>query len=374
MAPLKDILILDFSTLLPGPMATLFLADAGAEVIKIERPGSGDEMRSYVPRVGGEGVNFAMLNRGKRSLAIDLKNPDERSRLLPLIRRADVIVEQFRPGVMARLGLGYEDVRAIKPDIVYCSISGWGAHGPKSMEAGHDLNYLAETGVLGLSLGADGAPVLPPILAADIAGGAYPATINILLALRHRDRTGEGARIDVAMGENLYPFLYWALGNAHALDRWPVPGGETVTGGTPRYQIYRTRDGRHIAAAPLEDKFWDNFTRTIGLAAEFRDDARDPEASRRAVAELIAGRDAADWADAFRGMDVCCSVVLTLKEALADPHWSARGIFDSETELADKRIPALPSVIAPQFRSPHSVPRAPRLGGDNPTLPDHRAS
>jgi crotonobetainyl-CoA:carnitine CoA-transferase CaiB-like acyl-CoA transferase len=365
MSPLKDILILDFSTLLPGPMATLFLADAGAEVIKIERPPAGDEMRAYRPEVAGESVNFGMLNRGKESLSIDIKQPGAMARLRPLLEKADVMVEQFRPGVMARLGLGYEDVRKINPDIIYCSINGWGSSGPKSAEAGHDLNYMAETGVLGLSIDGTGAPILPPILAADIAAGAYPAMINILLALRRRDRTHEGCWIDVSMGENLFPFLYWALGNAHALDRWPVAGGETVTGGTPRYQIYRTRDGRHIAAAPLEEKFWRNFTGILGLPPELADDGRDPGATRAAVAAVIASRDAEEWAAAFRGVDVCCSVVLTLQEALADPHWAARGLFDRSLTLGGRQVPALPSIVAPALREAGTRGRSPALGQMN---------
>lgn len=365
MAPLKDVLILDFSTLLPGPMATLCLADAGATVIKIERPGRGDEMRAYAPAVGPDSVNFQMLNRGKRSLAVDLKAPDAKARLRPLIEKADVIIEQFRPGVMARLGFGFEDARAVNPDIIYCSITGWGQTGPKSEEAGHDLNYMAETGVLGLSVGADGAPILPPVLAADIAGGAYPATINILLALLRREKTGEGAWIDVAMGENLFPFLYWALGNAQAVGRWPLAGGETVTGGTPRYAIYRTREGRHIAAAPLEQKFWETFTRIIGLPDHLRDDSRDPAATREAVGALIGAQDAAHWRAAFLGEDVCCSLVRDLKEALADPHWCARGVFDRRLGMGEREIPALPSVVAPSLRVKDKAARAPALGEAN---------
>ncbi|MFA5522096.1 MAG: CaiB/BaiF CoA-transferase family protein [Castellaniella sp.] len=366
MPPLNDILVLDFSTLLPGPMASLCLADAGARVIKVERPPDGDIMRSYEPAIDGTSINFGMLNRGKSSLGIDLKAPGAREQLLPLLRRADILIEQFRPGVMDRLGLAYADVQAIKPDIIYCSINGWGSTGPKSGLAGHDLNYMAETGVLGLSVDATGAPLLPPLLAADIAGGAWPAVINILLALRKRDQTGAGCWIDVAMGENLFPFLYWALGNAHALQRWPVPGGETVTGGSPRYQIYRTRDGRHLAAAPLEEPFWRNFTTIIGLDPTLIDDARDPEATRRAVAERIAARDGRDWMKAFHGVDVCCSLVLTLQEALADPHWQARGIFGRTLDMGAQTVPALPSIVSPALRDPGQSTAAPALGALDP--------
>src|SRR3954470_10543807 len=175
MQPLKGVRVLDFSTLLPGPLATLILAEAGAEVIKIERPGRGDEMRSYEPKFGTDSVNFAMLNRGKRSIALDLKDKAALGKLKPLLVTADVVVEQFRPGVMDRLGLGYESLSKINPRIIYCAITGLGQDGPSALVAAPDLNYVAQQGLLGLAAGADGAPVVPPALIADIAGGTYPA-------------------------------------------------------------------------------------------------------------------------------------------------------------------------------------------------------
>lgn len=233
--PLAGVKVLDFSTLLPGPLATLILAEAGAEVIKIERPGRGDEMRSYVPKFGTDSVNFALLNRGKKSIAIDLKDAAARESLMPLIKEADVIVEQFRPGVMDRLGLGYDALAKVNPRIIYCALTGYGQHGPRAQVAAHDINYVAESGMLSLAAGADGAPVLPPALIADIGGGTYPAVINILLALRARDATGRGCKLDVAMGDNLFTFMYWCIGNGLAASQWPTPGGDLVTGGTARY-------------------------------------------------------------------------------------------------------------------------------------------
>src|SRR5439155_4536112 len=215
MQPLEGLLVLDFSTLLPGPMATLLLAEAGAEVVKVERP-SGEEMRSYRPRWGRESVNFALLNRGKKSLALDLKSDEDRKKLAPLLARADVIVEQFRPGVMARLGLDYDDIARINPRMIYCSISGYGQDGPKRDVAGHDLNYVGDTGLLALSMGSTRNPVVPPALIADIAGGAYPTVMNVLLALQQRARTGRGCYCDIAMAGNLFPFTYWGLGNGFA--------------------------------------------------------------------------------------------------------------------------------------------------------------
>jgi alpha-methylacyl-CoA racemase len=197
MRPLAGIKVVDFSTLLPGPLASLILAEGGAEVIKVERPDPGDELRSYEPRFGQASAGFALLNRGKRSIALDLKASGARERFMPLLRSADVLIEQFRPGVMDRLGLGYATLAAVNPRLIYCSITGYGQSGPKSQVAAHDLNYLAETGVLHLAAGADGAPMVPPALIADIAGGSYPAALNILLALRARDASGRGCHLDM---------------------------------------------------------------------------------------------------------------------------------------------------------------------------------
>lgn len=370
--PLDGILVLDFSTLLPGPMATLLLAEAGAEVVKVERPGRGEEMRTYEPRWGGHAVNFAMLNRGKKSLALDLKSAADRERLQPLLEKADVVIEQFRPGVMARLGLDYESLRAINPDIIYCSVTGYGQSGPKRDQAGHDLNYVGDSGMLALSMGPAEHPVLPPALIADIGGGAYPAVMNILLALQQRERTGQGCHIDVAMADNLFSFMYWAIGNGLGAGEWPGNGTDLVTGGTPRYRLYATRDRRIVAACPLEQKFWEAFCRIIDLDPELRDDGRDQGATTRRVAEIIASRDAAEWADRFATEDCCCTVAAHLQDALADPHFRARGLF-AHRLVGDngEELPALPVPISPEFRAAPDQPLpAPRLGADNGAMLD----
>jgi alpha-methylacyl-CoA racemase len=368
MRPLEGIRVLDFSTLLPGPLATLMLAEAGAEVIKIERPGRGDEMRSYAPKFGADSVNFAMLNRGKRSIAIDLKDKAAAAKLRPLIESADVIVEQFRPRVMDRLGLGYDALAKINPRLVYCAITGYGQSGPRADVAAHDLNYIAEAGLLSLAAGSDGAPVPPPALIADIGGGTYPAVINILLALRDRDRTGKGCKLDVAMADNLFAFMYWAMGNGEVAGEWPKPGGELVTGGSPRYNVYRTRDGKFVAAAPLEQKFWENFCALIGLAPALSDDARDPAATRRAVAGKIEARTADEWRAVFAGKDVCCCVMATLEEALRDAHFKSRGVFGAKLTADGKETTALPVPVAPQFRAQAGSVGYPALGEANSLL------
>ena len=230
MQPLSGILVLDFTTLLPGPLATLMLAEAGAEVIKIERP-EGEDMRAMPPLLDGEAAVFALLNRGKKSLMLDLKNESDRNKLQPLIEKADVIVEQFRPGVMKRLKLGFEDVRRINPRIVYCSISGYGQSGPRAGEAGHDINYQSLTGLLALQPGPIEKPVIPPALVADIGGGTMPAVINILLGLRQRDATGEGVHLDIAMTDAMFTFAWYAYAIGNATGKFPAPGELRLVGG-----------------------------------------------------------------------------------------------------------------------------------------------
>lgn len=368
MRPLEGVRVLDFSTLVPGPLATLLLVDAGAEVLKIERPGRGDEMRGYEPKCGPDSLSFALLNRGKRSITLDLKAPDAVERLMPLLRTADVLVEQYRPGVMDRLGLGYEALAAINPGLIYCSITGYGQSGPKAQSAGHDLNFVADSGMLSLATGADGAPVLPPVQVGDIGGGAYPAVVNILLALLERNRSGKGCHLDIAMAENAFAFQYWAFGTALAGGQGPRPGGELLTGGSPRHQIHRTADGRFVAAAPLEDKFWDRFCTIIGLPDDLRDDARNPAATLQAVSAIMASRDAAHWRAAFAGEDVCCSIVSTMQEAMADDHFAARGLFARGLVVDGRTVPALPTPIAAGLRADEAESGYPALGEANGLL------
>lgn len=367
--PLAGVRVVDFSTLLPGPMATLILAEAGAEVIKLERPGSGEDMRAYPPMVTEDsGVNFALLNRGKRSLAVDLKDPATVERVKGLIQDADVLVEQFRPGVMDRLGLGYETLKALNPALVYCSITGFGQTGPKADLAAHDLNYMSETGILNLGADSRGDPVLPPVLVADIGGGTMPAVISILLALRDAEKTGEGAHLDVAMADNLFAWGYWALGERAAGKGDPKPGGELVTGGSPRYQVYRCADGRWLACAPLEPKFWTNFCEVIGLDPALRDDARDPDATRRAVAAIVGAKSSAAWLTAFEGVDACVTLVKSISEAAEDPHFRERRLFAGSMRAGDTAMVPLPPPIAPIYRDPEGGQSFPALGDANADL------
>jgi alpha-methylacyl-CoA racemase len=362
MQPLSGLVVLDFTTLLPGPLASLMLAEAGAEVLKIERPG-GEDARHFPPLIDGESAIFGMLNRGKKGLTLDLKSDADRARLKPLLGRADILLEQFRPGVMARLGLGYDDVRAINPRLIYCSISGYGQGGPRAGEAGHDINYIGNTGLLDLQPGPASAPVVPPMLAADIAGGSFPAVINILLALRARDQTGHGCHIDIAMSDAMFTFGWAALAIGAATGKFPKPGEMWLVGGSPRYQLYPTKDGKLVACGALEPKFWVAFTKAIGLPEQFADDLHDPKATRAAVAILIGARSADEWRPIFAAADCCTTIVVPLEQAMRDPHFVERGLFDHTVESASgKTFPAVPLPIAPQFRNKPGAKKAPPLG------------
>jgi crotonobetainyl-CoA:carnitine CoA-transferase CaiB-like acyl-CoA transferase len=350
MKPLEGVLVADFTTLLPGPLATLMLAEAGAEVVKIERP-EGDYARMMLPQVGGHSVGFAMLNRGKKSLIADLKTDEGRAAVADLVRRADILVEQFRPGVMDRLGFGWEAVRALNPKIVYCSISGYGQDGPRREEAGHDLNYIAATGLLSLSPGPPDRPVVPPALIADIGGGTFPAVINILLALRQRDRTGEGVRIDIAMTDAMFTFAWYALTGFAATGKAPKQSDLRYVGASPRYRLYPTKDGKLVACAALEPHFWNAFCAVIGLSKELALDSRDPDATRAAIQKIIAAETSDYWRPKLAEADCCVTIVATLEEALADPHFVERGLFAHKVEMPNgQKINAMPLPIEPSLR------------------------
>lgn len=368
MLPLDDVRVLDFSFHLPGPLASLILAEAGATVIKVERPGTGDELRLFPPMKEGENLGFAMLNRGKRSVALDLKSPDAVARLEPLIREADVVVEQFRPGVMDRLGLGYEAMCAINPAIIYCSITGYGQTGPDRMKAGHDLNYCAETGLLSLAGDMRGVPVVPPTTFADIAGGSYPAVMSILMALRRRDRSGGGIHLDIPMSANLFPMQYWAIAEMAVSGRAPGPAASLLSGGSPRYALYRAADGRFIAAAPLEDRFWAVFCDRIGLPDPLRNDGADPLATRAAIAKRIADRPAGAWLSVL-GDDCCCTIVASMDEALGNQHFHAAGLFAGRvTTPAGQELTAIDVPIPACLRRSDTSLPAPSVGADNGSL------
>lgn len=352
MTPLSGLRVVDFSTLLPGPLASLILAEAGADVLKVERPGHGDESRIMSP------VLFAMLNRGKRSMALDLGAECGRAAALGVIKDADVLIEQFRPGVMDRLGLGWAAMQVLNPRLIYCSITGYGQTGPLAHVAGHDINYQAESGLLASAQG------MPHVLVADIMGGAYPAALNILLALAARDKDGAGRHLDVAMTDNVLPAMALDLAGQTAEGRAAPLSKEFFMGASPRYGLYGTRDGRRMAVGAVEDRFWRVLCGLMDLPPALWDDRRAPEATAAALAERFAQEDANHWVRRFEGHDLCCNLVRSPEEALASEHFAKRGGFARHVRAAsgDALWPALPLPLVAGLRDEIEIGKAPALG------------
>lgn len=353
--PLAGVRVLDFTTLLPGPLATLLLLEAGATVVKIEPPG-GDPIRHQGPNdAHGRSVVFQLLNRGKHLRTLDLKSADGLAQATELARSADILVEQFRPGVMDRLGLGAARLASLNPRLIYCSITGFGQSGPAAQRAGHDLNYVADAGLLANSVGRDGAPVLPATQVADIGGGSWPAVINLLLALFARERDGRGRRLDVAMADNLWPFQLMPLARYWADGVNAAPGHDALTGGLARYQLYETRDGRWLALGALEDRFLTRFAELAGLQRSVPSADR---LSREAIAARISERTAAEWMGVFKDEEVCVSLVRDLGEAIGAAALPSVRTFAGGRGSGDHGPPALPLPLDPGLRSP--------LGGESP--------
>ena len=365
---LSDIKVLDFSTLLPGPLASLFLSEMGAEVIKVERFKLGDEMRKKTPDIDGTNVSFAILNRGKKSIEINLKNNFQNEKLKKLIKEVDIVIEQFRPGVMKRLGLDYGSIKLINPKIIYVSITGYGQEGPKSNFAGHDLNYIGDTGLLSLSMGKEDNTVVPPALIADIGAGSYPAIMNILLALRKRDLNKEGSYIDISMTDGLFTFMFWALGKGFSKNEWPQNSDYYLSGGSPRYNIYETKDKRYLAVAPIEDRFWNKFCEVIDLDITYKGQKKTDQEIIEKVTSIIKTKTSSYWDKVFQKADCCCTVVKSLKEAVGDDHFISRNLFSKKVKINDETaLPSLPLPISKQFLSPKIIKSFPKLGEQNKT-------
>jgi alpha-methylacyl-CoA racemase len=367
-APLAGVRVLDLTRLLPGPFAGQTLAELGADVVKVEEPGLGDGSRTLPPFVNGVGLAFLATNRGKRSLALNLKAPSGREAFLRLADTADILLEGFRPGTLARLGLGYETLRARNPRLIICAITGYGQQGPYGQRAGHDLNYLGYAGLLGHLARPGAPPHNPGAQLADIAGGAMMAVIGTLAALVARGVSGHGQVVDVAMLDGsmaLAPLLM--AGAAHGLTE-AVPGAGLLTGALPGYNVYETADGRYVTLGALEPKFWTEFCRRAGRPdLEPRHFPRDDAERDATIHELSAHfrtktRD--EWLELLADVDACLGPVNTITEALADPQVQARGVIAGQTEGA----PLLRSVPLLSDAPPRLLDPAPRLGEHTSTI------
>ena len=352
MRPLDGITVLDLSRLLPGGAATLLLANFGAEVIKIEEPGAGDYGRSMPPFLDGEGAVFHLVNRGKKSVVLDLKNPREKEAFLRLVPRADVLVESFRPGVMARLGLDYETLRRLNERLIYVAITGYGQDGADSAIAGHDINYLAQGGVLDITGAEGGPPVIPGVQIADLAGGAMQAVIGVLLALTARARTGQGQRVDCSMLAGAAWLLPVPLAFYQATGALPERGTGVLTGRYACYHLYRCADGRWISVGALEPKFWAALCRGLGCEQFVADQFAEGDRRMDIIATLtriFETRAAGEWVERLRPYDACVAPVKNVGEIMRD-----LGLGKGE------------SVIIPNLSATPG-----RLGGTPPRLGEH---
>ena len=315
-----------FRFFFPGPDLTLALADHGAEVIKIEAP-DGDPGRKIGLSDGATTVFFRTLNRGKKSVVLNLKEARDRDRLLRLCATADVFVESFRPGVVDRLGVGYEHVARVNPAIVYCSINAFGNHGPYRDRPAHDLAIEAVTGILSLTLGDDGRPAVPGIPFADITAALHGLS-GILMALLKRQATGAGDYVEIAMHDALLAALPNVVGPVFAESREPEPKSERTTGGSAFYRLYDTRDGKQIALAGQEMKFVERVLAAIGRSDLLPLCARGPGPHQKPVMDclqqLFGGKSQADAVAWLAELDVCFAPVNSLVEALEDPNVAAR--------------------------------------------------
>lgn len=325
--PLAGVRVLDLSRLLPGPVATLHLADLGADVVKIEDTGAGDYARTMGDGRDGVSWFFRAVNRNKRGLTLDLKQSAGCEVLQRLVASADVLVESFRPGVMDRLGVGYAALAAINPRLVYCAITGYGQDGPWALRAGHDLNYIAQAGVLEQTGSAGGPPAIPALQIGDLLGGAMSAVAAILAALYRARATGEGGFVDVAMAESVLAHNLFPLFALQAGSEPPPRGGDLLTGGHANYGVYRTADGRYMAVGALEEKFWQLFCDAVGRPEWTPRYAETATPALRGELEaLFATRTQAEWTALFERVDCCVTPVLTTAEAIAHPQAQARAM------------------------------------------------
>jgi alpha-methylacyl-CoA racemase len=328
MPALDDVRVLDLTRLLPGPFCTMLLADFGADVVKIEDVTGGDYMRWMPPLVEGSSVMFHPINRNKRSLAVDLKNPLGREVFLRLVDTADVVVESFRPGVMDRLGIGFTALHERNPKIVLCSISGYGQDGPYRDRVGHDLNYAAVAGVLLLGGTADGAPAMPGLQVGDLGGGALHAALAIMVALHYAARTGEGQHCDVSMVDGLISWAAVHAAQLFATGEAPHPGDGRLTGRYPCYRIYRCADG-FLSVGALEPKFWQAFVEAIGVPEAGGDgfaEGADGERTVSLVQAVLLTRTRAGWQEALADHDVCVEPVLDIGQTFEHPQVRSRGM------------------------------------------------
>ena len=360
--PLAGVRVLDLTRLLPGGYCTLLLADLGADVIKVEEPGRGDYIRWTPPLVGGVSAAHRALNRGKRSITLNLKASGAAEVLRRLAIGADALIESFRPGVMDRLGVGFAALSEANPRLVYGAITGYGQDGPYADRAGHDIDYVGYGGALSMTGPPDGgAPVLPGVQVGDLGGGGMLGAIGVLAALVEAKGTGRGRFVDVSMLDGVVSWLSVHAGSFLATGVEPAPGVAPLGGGLACYRVYRARDGRYLSVGALEPKFWETLCSALGVD-ELAGRQFEPPSGQREVAarlqEVFETDDRAAWVERLEGIDACVAPVNSVGEALEDPHVRARGMV---AEVDGEPVGPGPAIKVSGFE-PARLTGAPGLG------------
>ena len=334
--PLEGIKILDLSTMLPGPFCSMILADFGAEVIKVEAVKGGDLFRGGVPKIGDTGGAFFQVNRNKKSITLNLKSEEGKEIFYKLAKDADVVLEQYRPGVVKKLGVDYETIKAINPKIVYCSLSGYGQTGPYRLTSGHDLNYISYAGILGLTARKGQTPTIPGVQIADIGGGALYAAIGILIALMGVKQNGVGQYVDTSMLDGAVSWLPVLANDYFVKGVSPKAAENILNGQNACYEVYETADGRYISIGAIEPHLWANFCDAIGKE-EFKLWQRDLTKQDEMFAclrEMFKSKTQAEWIEKLTGVDCCWAPVKNLEEVFADPQVLARDMVYEMTDPA----------------------------------------
>ena len=330
MGALKGVKVLDLSRLLPGPYCTLMMADYGAEVIKIEEPGQGDYIRWRKPAVEGIGARHLTINRNKKSIELNLKTDEGKEIFKKMAANADVILESFRPGVMDRLGLGYEEISKLNERIIYCSLTGYGQTGPYRNLPGHDINYIGYSGILGLIGEKDGKPIVPGVQIADIGGGALMALSGICMALFHKERTGKGQYIDVSMMDGAVTWLYAAASDYFASGKVPERGSNRLDGYFAFYNVYGTKDNKYLSVGASEFKFWKRICELVERP-EWIPLHEGPEEIqeklKQDLTQLFKQENQQYWIDLLASEDTCVSPVNDIDEIFNNPQIIERELF-----------------------------------------------
>ncbi len=358
---LSGIIIIDMSRLLPGPLGTQVLADLGADVLKIEEVNGGDYIRWIEPLGKQDSGNFLALNRNKRSMKLDLRQEAGKEILRKLVSQADVLVEQFRPGVLEKLGFSYDTLHELNPRLVICSISGFGQSGPDSQKAGHDINYLSRIGFLDLNGKMGGEPVIPATQIADIGGGSLWTALSILAALFDREKTGKGRVIDLSLTDAVFTFMSVLVGAYDMDGKLPERGADLLTGGYAWYYVYPTKDDRYLALGMLEMRFWEIFCKAIEKPEyiALHDGGEEVQAKlKEELGAMFLSKTAGEWMEMLDPLDVCISRVNTLAEALADAQLKARNmVVEIEHPIEGlRRSVALPLKFSGEDFSVHMPP------------------